>query len=169
MTTQYVLGALGVVATIVVGLLVYTQARRSFARTGVHLSAEFFPESDAGIAFIDTLGNTGRYPAFIETVSIRLRTGALVPFRNVHGEALIAPLRLTEEAPIRLDFPISSLMREIRSPLAVRRIEATTTDGKSYSFPARTPWSAWAFSRHIRSRWTEEHQSHWADDAQGDT
>src|SRR3990170_656611 len=165
MTQETIIAAAALVATIALGLLAYTQARRAFARTKACLLAEFLPSSDVGIAFLITIRNTGKYPAFIETVSLRLRTGALIPFRNLHGEGFTSPLRVTDEAPASLYFPIASLMHEIPSPLAVRRIKATTTTGRSYSFPGKPPWSVRGFSRHIRSRWTEEHQRSWEDGA----
>ena len=116
MTQETIIAAAALVATIALGLLAYTQARRAFARTKACLLAEFLPSSDVGIAFLITIRNTGKYPAFIETVSLRLRTGALIPFRNLHGEGFTSPLRVTDEAPASLYFPIASLMHEIHSP-----------------------------------------------------
>ena len=166
---ELILGAAGVVATVSLGLLAYAQLRRSFPQPNVHLSAEFLPKSEAGIAFLVTLRNTGRHPAFIETLAIHLRNGTLVPFRGPHGDTISSPLQVTEEAPVRLHFPLSELMPEILSPLAVRCIEATSTAGKRYSFPGRAPWSRRAFQRHIRSRWTQQHQNYWQDRSQRDS
>jgi hypothetical protein len=157
------LGVAGLLAAVLLGLLAYVQARRAFPRSKLRLSAQFLPSSEAGIAFQVTFRNTGRYPAFIETIAICLRDGEIVQYRSVHGLDLRSPLKVSDESPVHLLFPISRLMSRIRTPQAVLRIQATDTVGKTYSFPGRAPWSRKSFSRQISSTRIDEDQEYWED------
>ena len=161
MEASSVLAALGVVATILFGLLAYLQARRSFSRPDMGASVEFLPESPAGISFLLTLRNRGRYPVLIEDIVLHLRSGLVVPYKSAHGVPLESPLEVVDGKPVLLHFPISDLMNEMRTPRAAKKIVIRDTDGRSYELPARSFWSRRAFDRGIRAKRTEEHQQYW--------
>ena len=163
MATGYVLAAVGIVATISLGLLAYLQARRAFPRPDLRASVEFLPESPAGISFLLTLRNRGRYPAFVEDISLHLRSGVIVPFKSAHGLPLEAPLQVVDGIPTLLHFPISDLMKEMGTPHAVKKIVIRDSAGRNYELPAGSRWSRRAFNRDIQTKWSEAHQQYWED------
>ena len=156
-----ILGVAGLIATALLGMLAYTQARKSIPRSKLSISASFQLKSSSGIAFLVNFRNMGRYPVHVESLVLRSRTGDEFRFRDMLGATLESPVRVTDEAAVTMLFPISRLMPRIRSPHAIVAVEARDTLGKRYSYPSRMPWARRALARDIAKKWTTEDQQKW--------
>lgn len=111
-------------------------------------------------AKVVVLKNTGRYPAFVENISLKLKAGKEIPFVGHRGFTISEPIKVTNEKPEELLFALYPL-REMKIPLNIKMIEIGDTHGKNYRYPARWPWSRSQFRKQIEQEWTHEQREYW--------
>jgi hypothetical protein len=129
--------------------------------------SKFEAESYGGIALIVTLRNRGRHPIYVESIDLCLKSGQKLPYKDYQGFGLAQPIMVTEEKPEERLFALSSYMKQIKTPLAIKGIEVRDTLGKAYKFPTGWFWSHHGFSDQIKQQWTVERQEYWKSRLEG--
>jgi hypothetical protein len=122
LNTSEFLTLLSVIVAAIAVILAYQQWLKSHQVDQSHLtvSCVFKAETYGGIGLIIVLKNTGRYPAFVENISLKLKSGKEIPFVGHRGFTISEPIKVTDEKPEELLFTLYTFMKEIKTPLNIK-------------------------------------------------
>jgi hypothetical protein len=94
LNTSEFLTLLSVIIAAIAVILAYRQWLKSHQVDQSHLavSCVFKAETYGGIGLIIVLKNTGRYPVFVENISLKLKSGKEIPFVGHRGFTISEPI-----------------------------------------------------------------------------
>ena len=112
-------------------------------RSFLKVSLDFQARTNMGSAYLVNVTNTGRRPATVTKLVVRLKNGK-------RHSISIAEKKLSETDPVQYVVTLADFIPEIKHPLDIKVIEIEDTSKNVYK--ART-WKLWW---HIRKVWTPD-------------